>query len=130
MDQILSLIEQYYGMKDSEFIENHQSFFVVHDDEIEVRLKYKTIKHIVEKRKRDGYDIKEIEDLFEKMFILIKSWDYGVIKDERNNSYVLIEKEYKVKAVMVALDINLEDESVCIKTAFFKAATKTDKFIK
>ncbi len=97
MEQILTLIEKYYMMKDGEFIENHQSFFIVHDDEIGIRLKYKTLKHIVEKR---------------------------------NNSYVLYEKNYKIKATMVAEDINLEDESVCIKTAFFKAATKTDKFIK
>jgi hypothetical protein len=44
MEQILPLIEKYYNMKDGEFIENHQSFFVVHDDEIDIRLKYKTIK--------------------------------------------------------------------------------------
>ena len=130
MEQILYLIEQYYNMKDGEFIENHNSFFVVRDDDIDIRLKYKTIKHIVEKRKKDGYKIKELRVLFEKMFKLLESWNYGVVKDERNNSYVLIEKDYKIKALMVALDINLEDDSVCIKTAFFKAATKTDKFIK
>jgi hypothetical protein len=130
MDQILPLIEKYYEMKDGEFIENHQSFLIVHDDEIDVRLKYKTIKHIVEKRKKDGYKIEELSVLFEKMFKLLESWNYKVVKDERNNSYVLIEKGYQIKALMVALDINLEDDSVCVKTAFFKAATKTDKFIK
>jgi hypothetical protein len=130
MDQILPLIDKYYTMKNGEFIENHQSFFIIHDDEIEVRLKYKTIKHILEKRKKDGYIIKELNVLFEKMFKLLESWDYDTVEDKRNNSYVIVEKEYKIKALMVALDINLENDSVCIKTAFFKAATKTDKFIK
>ncbi len=130
MERILFLVEQYYEMKDGEFIENHQNFFLVHEDEIDVRLKYKTIKHIVEKRKKDGYNIDEIKGLFNKMLILLESWNYNVVEDKRNNSCVLVEKEYKLKAVMIALDINLEDESVCIKTAFYKAATKTDKFIK
>lgn len=130
MEQILSLIEKYYTMKDGEFIENHQSFFVVHDDEIGIRLKYKTLKHIVEKRKKDGYNVEEIKELIQKMILLIEFWNYNFIEDKRNNSYVLYEKNYKIKAVMIAVDINLEDESVCIKTAFFKAATKTDKFIK
>lgn len=130
MLEILPLVELYFGMKDGEFIENHQKFFVVHDDEMEVRLKYKTIKHIIEKMKQDRYDIGEIIVLFKKMIILIESWNYNVVEDKRNNSYVLVEKEYKIKAIMIALDINLEDQSVCIKTAFFKTATKTDKFIK
>lgn len=86
MEDILSLIEKYYTMKDGEFIDNHQSFFVVHADEIDIRLKYKTIKHIVEKRKKDGYEIEELRVLFKKMFKLLESWDYGVVKDERNNS--------------------------------------------
>lgn len=130
MEQILPLIEKYYYMKDGEFIENHQSFFVVHDDEIGIRLKYKTLKHIVEKRKKDGYNVEEIKELIQKMVSLIESWDYNFIEDKRNKSYVLYDKNYKIKATMVAVDINLEDESVGIKTAFFKAATKTDKFIK
>ncbi len=130
MDQILSLISEYYDMKDGEFIDNHDSFFIVHGDEIDVRLKYKTIKHIVEKRKKDGYSLEKLKVLFEKMFDLVTSWSYDIVEDRRNNSYVLIEKEYKVQALMVALDINIENDSIHVKTAFFKAATKTEKFIK
>jgi hypothetical protein len=71
-----------------------------------------------------------MKDLIEKMILLIESFNYNFVEDKRNNSYVLYERNYKIKAVMIALDINLENESVCVKTAFFKSATKTDKFIK
>ena len=47
--EIFKLIEQYYHMKDGEFIENHERYFIMFEDEIEVRLKYKSLKHIVEK---------------------------------------------------------------------------------
>lgn len=130
MDQILPLIEEYYDMKDGEFIQNHQSFFVIHDDEIDIRLKYKTIKHIVEKRKKDRYSIEELGDLIKKVIKLLESYEYNFVQDIKNNSYLLIEKEYKLKALIVVVDINLEDESVCVKTAFIKSATKTDKYIK
>ncbi|MBC7766515.1 hypothetical protein H7Y21_00780 [Arenimonas sp.] len=130
MEQILLLIEQYYDMKDGEFIDNHQSFFVVHDDEIEVRLKYKTIKHIVEKRKKDGYGIKEIVDLFEKMSVLLKYWDYTVIEDKGNNSYLLIQNDYDNEGLMIALDINLENDSIHIKTLYLKASSKIKKLLK
>ncbi len=130
MEQILPLIDQYYYMKDGEFIENHQSFFVVYDDEIDVIIKYKTIKHVVEKRKQDGYDIDQIGVLFEKMLVLFNSWNYGVIEDKRNNSYVLIENNYDNEGLMIALGINLENESVCIKTPYHKASSKIKKLLK
>lgn len=130
MEKILPLIEEYYMMKDGEFIENHQSFFIVYDDEIDLRLKYKTIKHIVEKRKKDGYEIKEIECLFEKMINLIKSWDYSVVEDKKNNSYVLIENNYDNEGLMIALDIDLENDSIHIRTLYLKASSKIKKLLK
>lgn len=130
MHQILPLIEKYYDMKDGEFIQNHDSFFIVHGDEIDVRLKYKTLKHIVEKRKKDGYSINDLVSLIQHIVILLESHNYHVVRDVKNNSYLLTEKEYKIKALIVVIDINLEEESVCIKTAFLKSATKTDKFVK
>jgi hypothetical protein len=65
MEEVLSLIVEYYYMKDGEFIENYQSFFIVHDDEIEIRISYRTIKHIVEKRSKDGLEAIQIKELFD-----------------------------------------------------------------
>jgi hypothetical protein len=130
MEDLFALIHRYYAMMDGEHIENHQSFFVVHDDEMGVMLKYKTVKHIVEKRKKDGYGIDELKALFEGMYDLINSSKYNVIKDIKNNSYLLIQRDYRFKSLVVVIDMNLEDEAVCVKTAFLRSATQIDKLKK
>ena len=127
MGQILTLIEEYYSMKDGEFIQNHNSFFVIYDDEIEVRLKYKTIKHIVESRKRDGYDMENIKMLFHRVYDFLSTKKYNIVESKENNSYLLIENDVRYRALVIALDIHIEDDSLHIKTAFFRAVTKTDK---
>jgi hypothetical protein len=124
---IIELVQKYYEMKDGEKIENHQSFFVVYEDEIEVRVKYRTIKHIVESRKRDFYKIQEIIALFERMFDVFQTGSYTISNSKENNSYLLIENNVKYKALVIALDINIENDSIHIKTSFFRAVTKTIK---
>ena len=76
MEPILSLIERYYEMKAGEFIQNHQSFFVVHDDEIELRITYRAVKHIVEKRKKDGFNPIEIKELFDLALNILINLNY------------------------------------------------------
>lgn len=126
MEEILPLIEQYYHMKDGEFIQNYDNFFIVFDDEIGVRLRYKTIKHIVESRKRDNYTIENIVDLLKRVPGVLFEYRYKVF-ETKNNSYLLVETGVKGSALVIVLDINHENDSLHIKTAFFRAVTKSDK---
>jgi hypothetical protein len=129
MDQILPLIEIYYEIKDGEFIENHQSFFVVHEDEIELRISYRAIKHIVEKRSKDGFDSIQIKKLFDLAIDLLVNLNYKVLDDLENNSYLLVQKDFNVEnsGLIIALDKKLESEAVYIKTLFSKAYSKIKK---
>ena len=105
-------------MKDGEFIENHQSFFVVNDDEIEVRISYRAIKHIVEKRRKDGFNLIEIQELFDLALDILVNSNYKVLDDQENSSYLYTEKDIGIQGdgLVIALDKGLEDESVYIKT--------------
>lgn len=129
MEAIFKLIEQYYYMKDGEFIQNHQSFFVLHDDEIELRISYRAIKHIVEKRGKDGFDPVKIKELFDLAIDILIKLNYKVLDDLENNSYLLVQKDFNIEnsGLIIALDKKLEDEAVYIKTLFSKAYSKIKK---
>lgn len=129
MHQILPLIEKYYDMKDGEFIENHQSFFVVHDDEVELRISYRAIKHIVEKRSKDGLGPMKIKELFDLTVDLLVNLNYKVLDDLENNSYLYVENDVHIEnsGLIIALDKELENEAVHIKTIFSKAYSKIKK---
>ncbi len=129
MESILSLIERYYEMKAGEFIQNHQSFFVVHDDEIELRITYRAVKHIVEKRKKDGFNPIEIKELFDLALNILINLNYKVLDDQENNSYLLVETDVGIEnsGLIIALDKGVEGEAVYIKTIFSKAYSKIKK---
>lgn len=129
MEQILSLVEEYYYMKDGEFIKNHDSIFLLHEDEIELRISYRAIKHIVEKRKKDGFNPTQIKDLFDLTFDLLVNLNYKVLDDNENNSYLLVQKDLNIEnsGLIIALDKELTDQSLYIKTIFSKAYSKIKK---
>ncbi len=123
MEQISILIKEYYDMKDGEFIENHLGYFVVWEDEIEVRIKNRTIKHIVESRKRDGYDTEKIRLLINRIYDLLNN-PYNFLNNEPNNSYLISESNARNNAAVMALGMIVENDALYIKTAFFRAVTK------
>ncbi len=84
-------------MKDGEFIRNHQSYLVLSEGEIQLRITYRAIKHIVEKRKKDGSNVLEIKELFNLAFDILINLNYSVLDDAENDSYLLVQSNIDIE---------------------------------
>jgi hypothetical protein len=130
---IKDLIEEYYKMKDGERINNfHESIFI-ENYYLRLILKYRVLKHIVEQRKRDGYSLEQLRQLFADIQNLVEMQNYLIIENKKEvgtNLFIEIINDKK-RGIILVLEVVLQkDKSYVIKTGFYRASSKIKKLLK
>lgn len=130
--QIKKLIEIYFNMADNESIEDYLHEIIFFHNDLEIIMTYRTLKHIVEQRKKDSYGIDIIHSIFVNLEKLLHNRNYQIIKNQTSvNAYIFTEKTHMdKKGIFIILELtNSNNSSYYIKTAFFRLAHKIKKFI-
>lgn len=131
MEEIKSLIKEYFEMKDNEKIEDYLKDIIIKNNEIQIILKRRVLKHIVERRKKDNYSKEELINLFIDTYHIILNKKYKIIENEKENHYLLLEiLENKDNGVVLVMEIILINNNYHIKTGFYRSANKINKLLK
>ncbi len=131
---IQDLIELYFKMNEGEYIEDFLEEVLVFEKEITLKITRRTLKHIVEQRKRDAYSKNELKELFIDLTKILENKDYEIIQNQTNykNNFLLVETIFdkKVGVVLVLEIVIFKDNSYFIKTGFYRATSKIKKLLK
>ena len=138
MEKIELLIQEYFKMEDGEKIDNYLEEIIIENIDIKIILKRKVLKHIIEQRKKNDYSEEQLIRLFKDTEYIILEKRYILIKDEKENHYLLLEiikEENNSKdsgnGVVLVLEIILErDNNYYIKTGFYRSYSKIKKLLK
>lgn len=120
-------------MYDGEYIDDFHKEIFIENSNIQLILKYRVLKHIVEQRKKDEYNLELIICLFNDIQELVQCGKYLIVKNKKDHKKIfLIEMvEQKTKGVVLVLEIILqENSSYFIKTGFYRAASKIKKLMR
>ena len=130
--EIKILIENYYEMSDGKHIQDFHKEIIINNNSIKIKLKHRVLKHVVEQRKRDGYDISKLHDLFADLYCILEKENYKIVKNKKEDSLLFLEIiENKNTGVVLVLEIVLEICGVYyIKTGFYRSASKIKKLLK
>jgi hypothetical protein len=124
--EIKNLIKEYYDFKEGVFIAEHLNLIEI---TTEYKISKRAIKHIVEKRKIDKYEVGKIQEMFEK-FLNIKD-DLTLVKIEKEvNTFLLIEKDDGSKSKEKLIVVYENNGSMEIKTIFYKPTNKVNKLLR
>ncbi len=126
LEKIQELIEEYYKMEKGDLIENYLDEFVFYGVNIEIRMSRRSLKHIVEQRKKDNYSKEKIYSIFEILAFIIKTNNYIITHNNKTKEYILTEEFTRdVKSIFIALEIIfLDTNRYYIKTGFYRLLTK------
>ena len=134
MNEIKILIEEYFLMNKGEFIKNHQEEIIISNNLLILKLKYKSLKHIVESRKEDKYTIEKLFNLFIDIENIIKNKNYIINNSKKNseNDFYLIEivKDKKVGVFLILELIKTFNNNFYLKSAFYRSTSKIKKILK
>lgn len=133
LKHIKKLIEIYYNMQDGHHIDNYLHEIIFHYQYIEIRITYKALKHIVERRKSNGYNVCEIYKLFTDLNNLLINQNYQIIcSTNYPNTYIFTESIFKSKeSVFIVIElVCIELNCYFIKTAFYRDTRRIKKIIK
>lgn len=133
LEQIKKLIETYFSMMDGEPVDEylHEILFFGYD--IEIRITYRALKHIVEQRKKDTYSRQDISQIFEILISSLNTNNYQIFKDiSVHNRFIFTENYFSNKdSILLILEITpVKNKVYYIKTGFFRLVNKIKKFIK
>ena len=129
MKKIKHLINEYFYMVDGENIEDYLKEIIFSNNDIEIKITHRTLKHIVEQRKKDNYSIDNVVNIFIVLQDSLDTDNYHILK--HNNSYIFTEKIYAdKKGVFIVLEIiSISKKSYYIRTAFFRLISKIQNLI-
>ncbi|MES2023638.1 MAG: hypothetical protein V4439_03060 [Patescibacteria group bacterium] len=131
---IHNLIKIYYPMENGCHIKDYQEELVIFETDIVIKIKYRALKHIVEKRKQDNYSEEDLLEFFSDIFNVLNSNNFKIVdnKDKDDNIFLLFEiVEDKEKGVVLVLEIVKQSANhYYIKTGFYRSAKKLGKLIK
>jgi hypothetical protein len=134
LPEIEKLIETYFEMHDGAHIKDFQHIVVVFQKEITLHITHRTLKHVVEQRKKDGYSLQELKRLFVNIEDLLRNKRYIIIKNEtkERKDFLLVETniEDAVGVVLVLEIIFFAKNTYAIKTGFYRAVSKIKKLLK
>ncbi len=125
LEKIQELIIEYYKLADREHIENYlEEVFLVEDFLVTRR----SLKHIVEQRRKDKYTEVDISNIFIGLHDTILSKNF-TIKESESSSFILIGNT-TLNATTLVVAVERSGEIKIIKTAFMRASTKAKRLIK
>jgi hypothetical protein len=127
MKKLRELIEEYFYMVDGEHIENYLYEIIFSNGNIKIKITYRSLKHIVEQRKRDNYSIERIHQMFKILHNILQSHSYTIIPNtEMKNNFFLFESVFsRVDSIYIVIELVLTDSnSYYIKTGFFRKIKK------
>lgn len=129
---VTEIIQRYYHMQDGEHIEDFHHEIEIENGELRLVLKHRVMKHIVEQRKRDGYHVYEILELFTDIYMLMKNKKYSLINNYKEEHFLFVEIiQDRTKGVVLVLEIIKESNNrFYIKTGFYRAANKVKKLLR
>ena len=131
-EELENLIATYFKMNDGEHIKNFQNEILIFQEEITIKITHRTLKHIVEQRKRDKYSDQDLLDFFRRVTEVLKNKNYKILENDSIKSFLLVETVFEktVGVVLVLEIIFFGDNSYYIKTGFYRAVTKIKKLLK
>lgn len=129
LKKIKDLIEAYFYMIDGENIEDYLKEIIFLHKDIEIKITYKALKHIVEQRKKDTYTIETIYSIFIILHVSLTEDNYRIIQNK--DTYIFTENIYAdKKGVFIVLELTpISKNSYYIRTAFFRLVSKIQKYI-
>ena len=133
MLEVDELIIEYFNFEVGSYIENPEKEIFFSNAEILIRLKYRALKHIVEKRKIDNYSKEQISNLFNDLSCILFTKDYKLIKNvsKGEGNFLLLQTVFQNGVgVVVALElVLLKDNEYFIKTMFYRSVSKIKKLL-
>jgi phosphoribosylformylglycinamidine (FGAM) synthase-like enzyme len=115
-------------MGKGDFILEPENQYEFSNGEMFLVIKRRSIKHIVEKRKEDKYDLDELKKLLHEFTNIFRNKNYSLIKNisKGENSYLLVQNFFvSGVGVVVALElVILDGNKFYIKTMFYRSVTK------
>lgn len=130
MEEIKSLIEEYFEMDNDEKIDDYLKEIIIENDEIKIILKRRVLKHIVERRKQDEYSKEELINLFFDTYHIVSNKKYKIVENKKENHYLLLEiLENKNNGVVLVMEIILINNNYHIKTGFYRSSNKIKKLL-
>ncbi len=137
LSKIEKLIIEYFDMYAGEKIENYTEEIILKNDDLKIILKRKVLKHIVEKRKIDNYNLEKIIQIFKDIYDLLDNKQYKIIENLKNNDkntkdFLFIEIiTNKKEGVILSIEIiKLKENEYYIKTGFYRSISKIKKLLK
>lgn len=133
LEVVHELIRIYYPMEDGCHIKGYQEELLIFEGEVIIKIKYRALKHIVEKRKQDNYTETDLIKFFSDMFTVLESNNFKIVenKDTKDNIFLLLEivTDKNTGVVLVLEIIQQLDNNYFIKTGFYRSARKIKKLL-
>lgn len=131
---IYELIEEYFQLETGDLISVFQEEILIYNNDVKLKIRRRSLKHIVEKRKLDNYDLSKIKNFFVILGRILEEKHFIIVKDKMDDlkSFLLLQTDYTDDVgVVLALELVIEEnDTYFIKTAFFRSITKISKIIK
>lgn len=122
LSEIQEQLEIYFEMEKGAFIPAHLDLIDLVKD---IFVTKRSLKHVVEQRKKDSYTTDKLKLLFSDIYNIVLNENYLLVPN-KDNSFFIIENQPSKKTLAVGI-IEIVDDKKIIATAFYRSFKKMKK---
>ncbi len=126
LSEIHNQLIDYFKLDAGAYISDHQNLINLFDNYFVTK---RSLKHIVEQRRKDNYDTNKTKDLFTDLHDIIQEKIFILTDNNKDTTKILIETRADRTVLAVAIVDKVEDKNIIV-TAFYRSKKKLTKYLK